>query len=142
MLIDLYLQGRLPLDAFVTETIGIGDIDAAFAKMHRGDVLRSVVKSRDDARIDHTVTSGTFSLDGQTFDVDNNVWVVGDDERVRGHRRPARRGGDPRAGRRAPGASRCSAPTPTTTTYGSRPSWAGPSRRRCCCTRPTCRCGS
>ena len=30
-------------------------------------------------RIDHTVTSGTFSLDGQTFDVDNNVWVVGDD---------------------------------------------------------------
>ncbi|MDJ1370611.1 MBL fold metallo-hydrolase [Gulosibacter molinativorax] len=31
------------------------------------------------ARIDHVVTSGTFSLDGQTFDVDNNVWVVGDD---------------------------------------------------------------
>ena len=31
-------------------------------------------------RIDHAVTSGTFSLDGETFDVDNNVWVVGDDE--------------------------------------------------------------
>ncbi|MFU8874491.1 MBL fold metallo-hydrolase [Micromonospora sp. SL4-19] len=31
------------------------------------------------ARVDHTVTSGTFSLDGQTFDVDNNVWVIGDD---------------------------------------------------------------
>jgi glyoxylase-like metal-dependent hydrolase (beta-lactamase superfamily II) len=31
------------------------------------------------ARIDHGVTSGTFSLDGETFDVDNNVWVVGDD---------------------------------------------------------------
>lgn len=31
-------------------------------------------------RIDHTVTSGTFSLDGQTFDVDNNVWVIGNDE--------------------------------------------------------------
>lgn len=31
------------------------------------------------AWIDHTVTSGTFSLDGQTFEVDNNVWVVGDD---------------------------------------------------------------
>ncbi|MEU5694816.1 MBL fold metallo-hydrolase [Actinosynnema sp. NPDC020468] len=30
-------------------------------------------------RIDHAVTSGTFSLDGQTYDVDNNVWVVGDD---------------------------------------------------------------
>lgn len=32
------------------------------------------------ARIDHVITSGTFSLDGQTFDVDNNVWVVGDDD--------------------------------------------------------------
>lgn len=32
-----------------------------------------------DARIDHTVTAGTFSLDGQTFEVENNVWVIGDD---------------------------------------------------------------
>ena len=32
------------------------------------------------ARIDHGVTSGTFSLDGETFDVDNNVWVIGDDD--------------------------------------------------------------
>ncbi|AZM45915.1 Zn-dependent hydrolase [Streptomyces sp. WAC 06738] len=31
------------------------------------------------ARIDHLVTSGTFSLDGGTWDVDNNVWIVGDD---------------------------------------------------------------
>jgi len=31
------------------------------------------------ARIDHTTTSGTFSLDGETHEVDNNVWVVGDD---------------------------------------------------------------
>jgi glyoxylase-like metal-dependent hydrolase (beta-lactamase superfamily II) len=31
------------------------------------------------ARVDHTVTSGTFSLDGETHQVDNNVWVVGDD---------------------------------------------------------------
>ncbi len=30
-------------------------------------------------RLDHAVTSGTFSLDGETFDVDNNVWVIGDD---------------------------------------------------------------
>ena len=29
------------------------------------------------ARIDHAITSGTFSLDGETFDVDNNVWVIG-----------------------------------------------------------------
>ena len=32
------------------------------------------------ARIDQAVTSGTFSLDGGTFDVDNNVWVIGDDD--------------------------------------------------------------
>jgi len=33
-----------------------------------------------DVRVDHGVTSGTFSLDGETFDVDNNVWVVGNDD--------------------------------------------------------------
>ena len=43
MLIDLFQQGRLPLDRFVSEQIGINDIEAAFDKMHRGDVLRSVV---------------------------------------------------------------------------------------------------
>ena len=31
------------------------------------------------ARVDHAVVSGTFSLDGETFEVDNNIWVVGDD---------------------------------------------------------------
>ena len=31
-------------------------------------------------RVDHAVSSGTFSLDGETFDVDNNIWVVGDDD--------------------------------------------------------------
>jgi glyoxylase-like metal-dependent hydrolase (beta-lactamase superfamily II) len=34
------------------------------------------------ARIDKTVVSGVFSLDGQDFDVDNNVWLVGDDDEV------------------------------------------------------------
>ncbi|OMQ16506.1 S-(hydroxymethyl)mycothiol dehydrogenase [Modestobacter sp. VKM Ac-2676] len=43
MLVDLYLQGRFPLDDFVTETIGLGDVEQAFEKMHHGDVLRSVV---------------------------------------------------------------------------------------------------
>ncbi|WP_329397428.1 MBL fold metallo-hydrolase [Streptomyces melanogenes] len=32
------------------------------------------------ARIEHLVTSGTFALDGGVWDVDNNVWIVGDDE--------------------------------------------------------------
>jgi glyoxylase-like metal-dependent hydrolase (beta-lactamase superfamily II) len=31
-------------------------------------------------RVDHAVSTGTFSLDGETFEVDNNIWVVGDDE--------------------------------------------------------------
>ena len=43
MLTDLYLQGRLPLDEFVSERIGIGHLEEAFAKMASGDVLRSVV---------------------------------------------------------------------------------------------------
>ncbi len=43
MYIDLYLQGRLPLDRFVSEEISIGDVEDAFHKMERGEVLRSVV---------------------------------------------------------------------------------------------------
>ncbi|MFH8487092.1 S-(hydroxymethyl)mycothiol dehydrogenase [Streptomyces longisporoflavus] len=43
MLIDLYQQGRLDLDAFVTETIALTDVEKAFERMHHGDVLRSVV---------------------------------------------------------------------------------------------------
>jgi len=42
-MITLFQQGRLPLDRFVSETIGLGDIEEAFARMHRGEVLRSVV---------------------------------------------------------------------------------------------------
>ena len=43
MLIDLYRQGRLDLDGFVSETIGLDQVEEAFAAMGRGDVLRSVV---------------------------------------------------------------------------------------------------
>ncbi|MEU1626876.1 S-(hydroxymethyl)mycothiol dehydrogenase [Streptomyces sp. NPDC020096] len=43
MLIDLYLQGRLDLDAFVSETIALDGVEAAFDKMAKGEVLRSVV---------------------------------------------------------------------------------------------------
>ena len=79
MLIDLYLQGRLPLDAFVTR----GDRH----RRHRGGVRQDAPRRRAalggglvvTVRVEHAVTSGTFSLDGETFEVDNNVWVVGDD---------------------------------------------------------------
>jgi S-(hydroxymethyl)mycothiol dehydrogenase len=43
MLTDLFLQGRLPLDKFVSETIALDQVEEAFAKMSRGEVLRSVV---------------------------------------------------------------------------------------------------
>jgi S-(hydroxymethyl)mycothiol dehydrogenase len=43
MLIDLYLDGRLDLDRFVSETISLDDVEEAFHKMERGEVLRSVV---------------------------------------------------------------------------------------------------
>jgi S-(hydroxymethyl)mycothiol dehydrogenase len=43
MLIDLYLSGRLDLDRFVSETIGIDGVEEAFARMQRGEVLRTVV---------------------------------------------------------------------------------------------------
>jgi S-(hydroxymethyl)mycothiol dehydrogenase len=43
MLIDLYRQGRLDLDGFVSETIDLDGVEEAFHKMERGEVLRSVV---------------------------------------------------------------------------------------------------
>jgi S-(hydroxymethyl)mycothiol dehydrogenase len=43
MLVDLYLGGRLDLDRFVSETIGIDQVEQAFTRMQRGEVLRSVV---------------------------------------------------------------------------------------------------
>jgi S-(hydroxymethyl)mycothiol dehydrogenase len=43
LLVDLHLQGRLPLDQFVSETIALDGVEEAFHKMERGEVLRSVV---------------------------------------------------------------------------------------------------
>lgn len=48
MLIDLYLQGRFDLDAFVSETIGLDGVEEAFGRMERGEVLRSVVRLGGD----------------------------------------------------------------------------------------------
>lgn len=43
LLVDLYRQGRLPLDAFVSERISLDEVEEAFSTMQRGEVLRSVV---------------------------------------------------------------------------------------------------
>ena len=75
------LDKRLDLDAFVSETIGIDDVEMAFEKMHHGAVLRSVIVLMV-AQIERIVTSGQFSLDGGTWDVDNNVWIIGDEREV------------------------------------------------------------
>src|SRR5688572_19893135 len=48
MLIDLFLQGRLPLDRFVSEKIALDQVEEAFGRMERGEVLRSVVVLGDE----------------------------------------------------------------------------------------------
>ena len=53
--------------------------------MKTGRVLRSVVEPQERSvseRIERVVTSGTFSLDGGCWDVDNNVWTIGNDSSV------------------------------------------------------------
>ena len=99
MLVDLYRQGRLDLDAFVTEEIGLGDVEAAFDKMHHGDVLRSVVvllmrsplgTGRPRRRQRHLLP--------RRGDLRRRQQRLGGRRRrgVRGDRRPARRRRDPR----------------------------------------------
>ena len=92
MLIDLYLQGRLDLDRFVSETIALDDVEEAFDEdaPRRGAALGGgLLMAR--ARSSTSSRPGTFSLDGGTWDVDNNVWLVGDDHEVLVDRRRPRR---------------------------------------------------
>ena len=44
------------------------------------DVVAALPRSPGGVRVEHLVTSGTFSLDGGTWEVDNNVWILGDDD--------------------------------------------------------------
>ena len=79
VLVDLYLQGRLDLDRFVSE------IDRARGR--RGGLPpdgtgRGAAVGRRDPMIDRVTTSGIFSLDGEDFEVENNIWIVGDDHQV------------------------------------------------------------
>ena len=91
--------------------------------------------------IQRVVTHGTFELDGGSWEVDNNIWIVGDDNEVvvfdAAH--------DARPDRQTPSAagtwSPWSARTATTTTSPSRPNSATRWTHRCCCIRPTTCCG-
>ena len=82
MLIDLYLQGRLTCEASSARR----SASATSRRLSRRCTRRGPSLGRHggpmSARIDHVVTSGMFSLDGEDFDVDNNVWLVGDDAEV------------------------------------------------------------
>ena len=83
MLVDLYQQGRLDLDAFVTEEIAIDDVEAAFDKMHarrRAPLGGGALMGAAPCGSTTPSSRGTFSLDGETHEVDNNIWVVGDDD--------------------------------------------------------------
>jgi hypothetical protein len=143
MLIDLYLQGRLALDAFVSER-SARRRRGAFDKMHAATCCaRWWCRGAVSARIDHTVTSGTFSLDGETFDVDNNVWVLGDDTECLVIDAPHDVAAIV-ADRRTPTSRRSSAPHAHDDHVRVAPaSWAGTHRRAGAAAPPTtCPCGS
>ncbi len=95
------------------------------------------------ARIDHLVTSGEFRLDGETHQVDNNVWIVGDDTEAvvidAAHTTPT-------PSRRRWGSGRCARAIVCTHAHNDHIDAAPPPSRnarahRSCCTRTTCRCG-
>ena len=65
MLINLYLQGRLDLDGFVSETIDLDGVEEAFQKMSAGEVLHSVVVYSE---IGFVATDGIFALDGSEWE--------------------------------------------------------------------------
>jgi hypothetical protein len=75
MLMDQYRQGRLPPEAFVSETIGLGDVEQVLR--HDAPYGRAALGGRAvTAAIRHGVTTGAFSLDGGTLEIDNNVWMI------------------------------------------------------------------
>ena len=128
MLVDLYLQGRFAAGH-------VRDRDHRRSTTSRRRSTRCTAAtccarwwcSERGSRIEHLVTSGTFSLDGGTFDVDNNVWLVGDDDECSSStpRTTPRRSRPPSA---TGASSRSCAPTRTTTT--STPPRSSPSARR------------
>ena len=84
-LIDLYLQGRFDLDRFVSETIALDEVEDAFHKMERGEVLRSVVVLLSRRWRSHRAASaptGSSRSTAQDFEVENNIWLLGDDDEV------------------------------------------------------------
>ena len=83
MLVDLYRQGRLPLEKFVTERITLDEVEARVPAPCTP--VRCCVRwsSCERAlRIERVVTEGTFALDGGEWNVDNNIWLIGDDPDV------------------------------------------------------------
>ena len=140
MLVDLYQQGRFDLDAFVTETIALDDVEDAFEKMHRGECCARWWCS--DGACGSTRRHVRHVLAGRR-DLRRRQQRLGRRrrQRVRRHRRRARRRRDPQGGRRPHASWRCRARTRTTTTSRVAPDLAdatgapiaaAPGRPTCC----------
>ena len=142
MLVDLYLQGRLDLDAFVTEEIGLGDVEAAFEQMHDGDVLRSVVDPLMTAPRSTTASPAapSASTARPSTSTTTSGWSATTPSASSSTRRTTSTASSPSSG--TAGSRRSCARMPTTTTCGSRRRCASAWSRRSCCTPTTGRCGS
>ena len=120
MLVDLYLDGRLDLDRFVSETIGIDEVEAAFARMQRGEVLRSVVVALSRERSPSPPSAPRTGLRGMVAAADQLAASAGI-----GHAGPGRLGGRRRGGHRH-GRWRSSARTCAGSGATSWPWWRAP----------------
>ena len=140
VLIDLYLQGRLPLDKFVSETIALDAVEEAFAKMERGEVLRSVVTLGWPRASRRSSPRGCSPSTARTSTWTTTCGWSAMTTRSWSSTRPTTR---PRSWPRwaAGGCPPSSAPTGTTTTSTPRRRSPTPRARRCCCTRVTRCCG-
>ena len=149
MLIDLYLQGRFDLDAFVSETIGLDDVEAAFEKMHRGEVLRSrggllMSASARIATEERTVGRHQRTSSASTGRTSTSTTTSGSSGTTTRCSSSTPRTTPPRSSRRsAAGRSpRSCSPTGTTTTSPPRSRCARPPGPRSGSTRRTGCCGT
>ena len=141
MLVDLYRQGRFDLDGFVSETIGLGDVEEAFDEdaPRRGAALRggALMAGRGSRRSSRRAPSPSTAASGTSRTTSG--WSATTTRSWSSTPPTTRPRSSPRSA--TGGSSRSSAPTVTTTT-STRPSrWPRPRTPRSRCTRPTGCCG-
>ena len=143
MLIDLYLQGRLDLDRFVSRDDRArrrrGGVPQDGAR--RGAALRRRALSRR-VPIELVTTDGIFALDGGEWEVTNNIWLVGDDREVVVFDAAHDHAADRRRRQRSPGRGDRAHPRPQRPHQRRRAAARRRRRARSCCTPPTGCCGT